>query len=171
MPELLILVDEYDNQIGTMEKMQAHREGKLHRAFSVFVFNNKGQLLLQRRALHKYHSGGLWTNTCCSHQRPGETTLAAAHRRLQEEVGFDCPLAEKFTFVYQASFSNGLTEYEFDHVLFGATETEGHPNPQEVSELRWIDIASLEKELSAHPELYTFWLKTCLPSIIKTLNP
>jgi len=117
--ELVVLVDENDNEIGVEEKINAHRKGLLHRAFSIFVFNSKNELLLQKRAADKYHSGGLWSNTCCSHPRPGENLKDAAHRRLQEEMGFDCSLREVFSFLYKKSFDNGLTEHELDHVFFG----------------------------------------------------
>ncbi|MEK7619489.1 MAG: isopentenyl-diphosphate Delta-isomerase, partial [Patescibacteria group bacterium] len=129
MQENCILVDETDHEIGTEEKMATHERGLLHRAFSVFVFNASGELLLQQRAFEKYHSAGLWTNTCCSHPRPGEETLAAAYRRLQEEMGFDCPLNEMFTFRYLAPFPNGLTENEVDHVFFGMYDGPVNPNP------------------------------------------
>ena len=118
----VILVDVNDRQIGIMEKMKAHQQGSLHRAFSVFIFNKKGEMLLQQRALNKYHSGGLWTNACCSHPLPGEETIAAAKRRLQEELGFEIPVEKVFDFVYKADFDNGLTEHEFDHVYVGEFE-------------------------------------------------
>lgn len=167
MTELCILVDESDIQIGTEEKIKTHEKGLLHRAFSVFVFNAAGELLLQQRALTKYHSGGLWTNTCCSHPRPGEETLAAAHRRLKEEMGFDCPLEEVFTFRYIAPFGNGLTENEYDHVLFGAWEGEFQPNPDEVAATRWVNLNALKEELGQRPEEYSAWLSACLDRVIE----
>jgi len=143
--EQVVLVNELDHEIGLMEKMEAHEKALLHRAFSVFVFNAKGELLLQQRAFEKYHSGGLWTNTCCSHPRPNETVLDAANRRLMEEMGFQTPLQKVFDFIYQAAFSNGLTEHEFDHVFIGHYEGEILPDPQEVHayEYRTMDLSRL----------------------------
>src|SRR3954468_18060458 len=132
MTDDVILVDEYDNEIGTMPKMEAHLKGKLHRAFSVFIFNAEGDLLLQQRALDKYHSGGKWTNTCCSHPRPGEDTLTAANRRLREEMGMNAELSHAFSFTYQADLLDGLTENEFDHVYFGISDDAPVMNPEEV---------------------------------------
>ncbi|QIZ76705.1 isopentenyl-diphosphate Delta-isomerase [Ferrimonas lipolytica] len=157
--ELVVLVDEHGNCIGTEEKMAAHQKGLLHAAFSVFVFNSNHEMLLQRRAQHKYHSGGLWTNTCCSHPRPNETTDSAAHRRLVEEMGFDCPLQYKFEFIYHAKLDLGMTEHELDQVLFGYSDTLPKPNPAEVCEYRYIDLTSLEAELKQYPERYTAWFK------------
>ena len=168
MQENCILVDETDHEIGTEEKMATHERGLLHRAFSVFVFNASGELLLQQRAFEKYHSGGLWTNTCCSHPRPGEETLAAAHRRLQEEMGFDCPLKEMFTFRYFAPFPNGLTENEVDHVFFGAYDGPINPNAAEVASIRWVDLTALEKDLDENATLYSVWLKKCFAKVKET---
>lgn len=165
MEELCILVDESDTQIGTEEKIKTHEKGLLHRAFSVFVFNAVGELLLQQRALAKYHSPGLWTNTCCSHPRPGEEVIAAAHRRLKEEMWFGCPLEEVFTFRYTAPFPNGLTENEYDHVLFGAWEGEAQPNPDEVAATRWLNMDTLKKELTQNPKQYSVWLHGCMDRI------
>lgn len=160
MIDYVILVDEQDNPIGTAEKMEAHQNGgKLHRAFSVLVFNNKGETMLQRRAASKYHCPGLWTNTCCSHPRPEETTLAAASRRLQEEMGFVCPLEEKFTFLYRAEFSNGLTEHEFDHVFVGHYNADPAINPVEADDWRWVSMDDLEKEIAKNPDAFTAWFK------------
>jgi len=159
--ESVILVDAYDNEIGTMQKMQAHVLGKLHRAFSVFIFNTKGELLLQQRAIDKYHSGGKWTNTCCSHPRMGETTLAAAHRRLKEEMGMECQLTYAFNFTYRADVMEGIYEHEYDHVYFGVTNTLPEPEPEEVSAYQYMDMKVLEAELQINPELYTEWLKIC----------
>ena len=161
MKESVILVDAYDNEIGTMQKMQAHVLGKLHRAFSVFIFNTKGELLLQQRAIDKYHSGGKWTNTCCSHPRMGETTLAAAHRRLKEEMGMECQLTYAFNFTYRADVMEGIYEHEYDHVYFGVTNTLPEPEPEEVSAYQYMDMKVLEAELQINPELYTEWLKIC----------
>lgn len=161
MLEQVILVDEGDRQVGVAEKMQAHREGMLHRAFSIFVTNSNGQLLLQKRAKSKYHSGGLWTNTCCSHPRPSETTAIAASRRLQEEMGFHCDLREIFSFTYQAQLDNELTEYEFDHVFTGRFDGEPQINPEEAEDWKWIDLDDLQADLQVHPDLYTYWLRSC----------
>lgn len=155
----LILVDENDNPIGEMEKLKAHQKGLLHRAFSVFAFNEKGELLLQRRAPHKYHSAGLWTNTCCSHPAPGEDTEAAAHRRLQEEMGFDCPLTHKGHLLYRVEFDNGLTEHEFDHIFVGRFDGEPHLNPDEADAFRWLSADALRADIAAYPEAYTYWFK------------
>ena len=160
--EEVILVDENDRQTGTEEKITAHKEGKLHRSFSVFVFNSEGMLLLQQRASSKYHSGGLWSNTCCSHPRPGEEVLDAARRRLKEEMGFDCPLTELFTFTYEVKFSNGLSEHEFDHVLTGRFDGTPKPNPEEADSFRWTDADSLMKGVERNPDNYTYWLKAAL---------
>lgn len=157
--KMLILVDENDNEIGTEEKMKAHREGKLHRAFSIFVFNSDGELLLQKRAPDKYHSGGLWTNTCCSHPTPGEEMTSTVHRRLEEEMGFDCELKKAFHFIYRAELTNGLVEHEYDHVFSGIYDGKVRPNPKEVMDFRWVDLNALEKDLAAHPEVYTPWLR------------
>lgn len=160
MQDFVILVDEQDNPIGTAEKLEAHQNGgKLHRAFSVLVFNDKGETMLQRRAASKYHCPGLWTNTCCSHPRPDETTLAAASRRLQEEMGFVCPLEEKFTFLYKAEFSNGLTEHEFDHVFVGRYNDDPVLNPVEADDWKWLSIEDLVQEMQNHPDVFTPWFK------------
>ena len=157
--EQVILVDELDNEIGTKEKMQAHKEALLHRAFSVFIFNKKGELLLQRRALNKYHSPGLWTNTCCSHPRPNEILMNAAKRRLVEEMGFDCDLFYQFNFIYKASLDQGMTEHELDHVYFGTYEGEIIINPEEVSEYKFVSITELEININKQPHLFTEWFK------------
>ena len=155
--EKVILVDEYDLEIGQMEKMEAHEKALLHRAFSIFVFNDEGKLLLQRRATHKYHSAGLWTNTCCSHQRHGESTLDASHRRLQEEMGFDCDLEEKFSFIYKVNFDNGLSEHEYDHVVFGTFNDEPQINPDEVSDFRYVSINDIKEAIELDKSQFTFW--------------
>ena len=157
---LVVLVDENDAPLGTMEKMEAHRDGgHLHRAFSGIVFSPRGEILLQRRAATKYHSQSLWTNTCCSHPAPGETTLEAAHRRLREEMGFDVPLQEVFSFVYRAGLDTGLTEYEYDHVLVGEFSGEPLCNPQEVDDWRWISPEVLKADMEAFPQKYSAWFK------------
>ncbi len=170
LEEKIILVDTSDRQIGTAEKLQAHRDGLLHRAFSIFVLNSQGQLLLQRRAKHKYHSGGLWTNTCCSHPRDEEPTILAAHRRLQEEMGFDCELQELFSFVYWAELDNDLIEYEFDHVFVGYSDREPILNPDEADDWQWIDLQVLQTDIREHPEAYTYWLRDCCDRFIAALK-
>lgn len=153
--------------VGTMDKMAAHRLGMLHRAFSVFIFNSKGQLLLQQRALDKYHSGGLWTNTCCSHPKLGESNANAAYRRLQEEMGIECQLTELFQFTYRHEFENGLIENEFDHVFMGVTNELPLPNPVEVAAFRYVDTDLLLSELAEQPQLYTAWFKICLEQVLE----
>ncbi|MBU7017970.1 MAG: isopentenyl-diphosphate Delta-isomerase [Theionarchaea archaeon] len=161
MDERVILVDENDKEIGSEEKIEAHKTGKLHRAFSIFIFNSKGEMLLQQRALHKYHSGGLWANACCSHPRLGETLEEAVHRRLKEEMGFDCELEEIFSFIYKAKVGT-LTEHELDHVFIGRYDRDVHFNPDEVGGCKWVTIESLRKDVQTHPELYTEWFKIAL---------
>jgi isopentenyl-diphosphate delta-isomerase len=157
--EMVILVDEHDHEIGFMEKQEAHQKGVLHRAFSVLIFNVKGELLLQQRALDKYHSGGLWTNTCCSHPRKGETTEEAAHRRLQEEMGFDCELKLHQSFIYKAPFDNGLTEHELDYIYVGKYENNPDFNPAEVNSFKWISMPDLYSQLIEEPAIFTVWFK------------
>ena len=157
--EEVILVDRNDQPLGTMPKLEAHEKGVLHRAFSVFIVNNKNELLLQQRATIKYHSPGLWTNTCCSHQREGETTLAAGKRRLKEEMGMEVPLKELFTFIYKAPFDNGLTEHELDHVLLGYSEVPPVINLEEVEAWKWVSIHTVSEDIKKHPEVYTAWFK------------
>lgn len=165
MEQYIVLVNEKDEAQGTIEKMEAHVKGLLHRAFSVFVFNSKGEMLLQRRALSKYHSGGLWTNTCCSHPTPNEDVLSAAHRRLQEELGFDCVLDKAFSFVYYAVLDNGLIEHEFDHVIIGSSEEKCLINKEEVEEIAYKSMATLKGEINSHPEQFTEWFKIALPKL------
>jgi isopentenyl-diphosphate Delta-isomerase len=168
--EKVILVDEFDNAIGEMEKMEAHEKAELHRAFSVFVFNEDNQLMLQQRALSKYHSPGLWTNTCCSHPRPGEEVLQAGHRRLQEEMGFDCDLQKIFDFVYKARFDHGLTEHEFDHVLVGRYTDSPVINSEEVAAWKWMSMKSIAEEMKTHPEKYTIWFRIAFDRVNAFLN-
>ena len=168
MKEFVVVVDREDNELGTMEKMEAHETGTLHRAFSVFVFNSNFQMLIHRRAFSKYHSAGLWTNTCCSHQRPGETTLDAAHRRLKEEMGFDCDLTEQFTFIYKTAFDNSLTEHELDHAITGEFDGMPSPNPKEVCEWKYVDIDNLIQDISAHPDKYTVWFKIAFDKLLNS---
>ena len=155
--EHVILVNERDEETGIMEKMEAHKKALLHRAFSIFIFNSKNEMLLQQRAEKKYHSGGLWTNACCSHPRPGEDTITAALRRLKEEMGFETPLTKSFDFVYTASFENGLTEYEFDHVYTGKYDGEITFNENEVKGYCYKSVWDIEISLKEHPKKYTQW--------------
>ncbi len=157
--EKVILVNENDEQIGLMPKLEAHQKAVLHRAFSVFVINSKNELMLQQRARHKYHSPGLWTNTCCSHQRDGESNIAAGTRRLQEEMGFTTKLKDTVSFIYKAPFDNGLTEHEYDHVLVGTYEDDPMINPEEVADWKWMPIEEVKNDISKQPELYTEWFK------------
>lgn len=161
----VILVNEKDEPIGTMEKIEAHRKALLHRAFSVFIFNNKGEMLLQQRALNKYHSAGLWTNACCSHPFPGETTPDAAHRRLQEELGFNTRLEKIFDFTYQTAFDNGLIEHEFDHVFAGLYEQRITPNPEEVHDVCYKSLEDIQQSLQTHPQKYTSWFHIAFPKV------
>jgi len=160
--EFVILVDEQDNAIGTMEKQQAHVEGVLHRAFSIFIFNSEKKLLLQKRASSKYHCGGLWTNTCCSHPRENETVLDAANRRLEEEMGMSCNLQSIFSFVYKAEFENGLTEHEFDHVFFGESNSTPTLNREEVEDFRYVGMEELQIEINENPAHFTPWFLIAL---------
>ena len=166
----VILVSKDDAAIGTMDKLTAHETGELHRAFSVFIFNSKGELLLQQRSYDKYHSGGLWTNTCCSHPKPGEETLAAAHRRIKEEMGMECELINVFSFTYLAKLENGLTEHEFDHVFFGFSDDLPIINKEEVKAFSYLSMADLRKELLLKPEAYTEWLKICFGRVVEKFN-
>jgi isopentenyl-diphosphate delta-isomerase len=166
----VILVDEHDVELGTMEKMEAHRQAVLHRAFSIFIFNGKKELLLHQRALSKYHSGGLWTNTCCSHPFPGEKTADAASRRLQEEMGFNTPLQHAFSFVYKAPFDNGLTEHEYDHVFTGTYEGPVSPDPDEVADYCYKPVEEIVQSMQTHPQKYTEWFKIALPRLVAFLQ-
>lgn len=163
MLQEVILVNEQDEPIGVMEKMAAHEQARLHRAFSVFIFNTKGEMLLQKRSLGKYHSPGLWTNACCSHPNPGELTADAAIRRLQEELGFTTSLQKAFHFTYKAPFDNGLTEFEFDHVFTGTYEGSIHVNPEEVSDYKFVDINELEEDILQNQAAYTAWFLIAFP--------
>lgn len=150
-----------------MEKMEAHRQALLHRAFSVFIFNSRGEMLLQQRAKEKYHSAGLWTNACCSHPRPGEDTAAAADRRLKEEMGFTAPLKKIFSFTYRSEFDNGLTEYEFDHVFAGVYEGPINPDPAEVAGFRYESMESVRETLATDPAQFTTWFNIAFPLLEK----
>ncbi|MGV0921356.1 isopentenyl-diphosphate Delta-isomerase [Empedobacter falsenii] len=159
MEEFVVLVDQDDQKLGLMEKQQAHVAGLLHRAFSVFVFNSKGELMIQQRAASKYHSPTLWTNTCCSHPRDNETYEQAAHRRLEEEMGFDCELEYKFNFIYKAHLENDLIEHELDYVFIGTFDNEPKLNPDEVMAYRWVELDDLKKDMEKNPQNYTAWFK------------
>ena len=164
--EQVILVDEHDNEIGVEEKTAAHVNGKLHRAFSIFVFDSHGKLLLQKRAAHKYHSGDLWSNACCGHPRPGEGTEQAAHRRLKEEMGFDCELKNIHSFSYRTEFDNGLIEHEYDHVFVGRTDLQPQHDPSEVGDWKWVEPGWLTSDVKQHPERYTVWFRRCLDEVM-----
>jgi len=160
----VILVDEKDNQTGTEEKLKAHQKALLHRAFSILIFNKKGELLLQKRAKTKYHCPGLWTNACCSHPRPGKNLIEEAKRRLKEEMGFECELKESFDFIYKADLGD-LTEYEFDHVLLGEFSDNPSPNEEEVDDWKWISLQDLKKDIKEKPQNYTPWFKIIIEKI------
>lgn len=170
MKEKIILVDKRDKKIGTGEKLKVHQEGKLHRAFSIFIFNSKGELMLQRRARTKYHSGGLWVNTCCSHPRVGEEMKKAIHRRLKEEMRFDCNLKEAFSFIYHVKFDNGLTENEFDHVFIGKFDGKPYPNPEEADDWKWISLDELQWDIKRKPDNYAYWLRFSIDKVISYLE-
>ena len=157
--EQVILVNQDDVQIGTMAKLEAHEKAVLHRAFSVFILNDKNEIMLQQRARHKYHSPLLWTNTCCSHQRVGETNIGAGTRRLEEEMGFVANLKELFHFIYKAPFDNGLTEHELDHVMIGYYNGEPNINPDEVESWKWMSVTDIKQDMKQNPDIYTVWFK------------
>ena len=165
MIEEVVLVNENDVAIGTMEKLEAHQKGLLHRAFSVFIFNDKNELLLQRRALTKYHSAGLWTNTCCSHSRPNENTLNAANRRLVEEMGIETELIFKTSFIYKTKFDNGLTEHEFDHIFFGTSNENPTINAEEVDSFVWMSVEALKQKINLKPNEFTSWFKIAVKKL------
>lgn len=168
--ENVILVNEKDEQIGLMPKMEAHQKGVLHRAFSVFIFNKKDELMLQQRAHSKYHSPGLWTNTCCSHQREGESNIQAGKRRLQEEMGFITDLKDTISFIYKAPFDNGLTEYEFDHILVGRYDEDPILNPEEAAAFKWMNLEDVKKDMEVNPQLYTAWFKIIFDKYYQTIR-
>jgi len=169
--EKVVLVNEQDNAIGVEDKTRAHLLGALHRAFSIFVVNAAGQLMVQKRALTKYHSGGLWSNTCCGHPRPDEALKKAARRRLREEMGFDAHLTELFAFIYRANLEDGLIENEYDHVLVGWFEGVPKPDPTEIADWRWTDIATLSVDLKEHPESYTYWFRISFDQFLRAVAP
>jgi len=167
----VLLVDENDNQIGIEDKLRAHQNGaKLHRAISVFVFNKKGETMLQQRAMTKYHTPGKWSNTCCSHPMPGESTPDAAHRRLKEEMGFDCEMHEAFSLIYKAYVENGLTEYEYDHFFFGNYEGKPKINKDEAMGYRWVSLEKLKEESEKNPDNFTPWFRIALDRVIASYN-
>jgi len=168
--EHVIVVNEKDEKIGLMPKLEAHKKAVLHRAFSVFIFNSKNELMLQQRAAHKYHSPLLWTNTCCSHQRDGESNKEAGTRRLKEEMGFTTSLREVTSFIYKAPFDNGLTEHEFDHVMLGHYESDPTINREEVESWKWMPLETVKEDIVTQPELYTAWFKIIFDKYYKHLN-
>jgi isopentenyl-diphosphate delta-isomerase len=170
MEELLILVDENDNETGSMNKLDVHQSGVLHRAFSVFIFNQKGEILLQQRSDKKYHSAGLWSNTCCSHPLKDETVNDAVSRRLREEIGMECTTQFQFSFIYKAALENGLIEHEFDHVYFGKSDDIPAPDPNEVKDWKYIRPEKLKEEIILNPEKYSVWLKICFPKVESILS-
>lgn len=168
--EQVILVNENDEQIGLMPKLEAHEKALLHRAFSVFVFNDNNELMLQQRAAHKYHSPKLWTNTCCSHQRQGETNIEAGKRRLQEEMGFVTLLEESISFIYKAPFDNGLTEHEYDHILIGKYNNSPTINNEEVSNWKWMSLDEVKADMKSQPDIYTEWFKIIFDKFYEHIN-
>lgn len=166
MIEEVILVDREDREVGFMEKIQAHREARLHRAFSVFLLNNKGEVLLQQRALDKYHCGGMWTNACCSHPRAGETLQAAVDRRLQEEMGIVCDTNWVYSFIYKADVGKGLVEHEFDHVFFGRFSDDPKPDAKEVCDWTYVGLEELKTDVEDNPTKYTPWFKIILAEVL-----
>lgn len=170
MQEFVVLVDENDQVIGQMEKMEAHEKGALHRAFSVMVFNSNNELLLQKRAYSKYHSGGLWTNTACSHPRPEETILEAGSRRLNEEMGMTCELNQAFNFIYKAELDQGLIEYELDHVMIGYSDETPHLNLEEANAFKWMSMPDLKNDMTQHPQFYTAWFKILIDQHFETIQ-
>jgi len=167
MPEFVVLVNERDEVVDFEEKLKAHRDGMLHRALSVFIFNSSGESLLQKRAWRKYHSGGMWSNACCSHPKPAEPIKAAAHRRLREEMGFDCDLHELFSFIYRIELDGGLIEYELDHVMVGRFDGEPKPNAEEVEDWKWVLSDELSNRMAEHPDQYTYWFSLAFDQVYK----
>lgn len=164
--EEVIYVDEEDREVGKGEKLDAHKRGILHRAISVFIFNRKGELMLQKRAKTKYHSAGLWSNTCCSHPRPGEETATAAKRRLQEEMGFTCDVRKAHHLLYRTTFDNGLTEYEYDHMFAGESDAVPSLNPDEAEDWKWMSPEAIRNDLSQHPERYSYWFRLSIENVL-----
>jgi isopentenyl-diphosphate delta-isomerase len=168
--EEVVLVDENDHPVGRGEKIETHLSPKLHRAFSIFVFDPSGHLLLQKRARVKYHSGGLWSNTCCSHPRPGESTDSAAHRRLKEELGFDCEITKVFDLIYYAELENNFFEYEYDHIFVGRYDGSPAPDPDEVEDWKWVDVRTLAGDLRENPHVYSYWLRASFEQLLEKLS-
>ncbi|TYA54757.1 isopentenyl-diphosphate Delta-isomerase [Formosa maritima] len=168
--ELVILVNENNEQIGLMPKLEAHEKALLHRAFSVFIFNDKNELMMQQRAADKYHSPKLWTNTCCSHQRNGESNIEAGKRRLNEEMGFETELTESISFIYKAPFDNGLTEHEYDHILKGKYNNAPNINHDEVLDWKWMSLDAINNDIKLHPEIYTEWFKIIFDKFYEHIN-
>lgn len=168
--EQVILVNEQDQEIGLMSKMEAHEKAVLHRAFSVFIFNSKNELMLQQRASHKYHSPDLWTNTCCSHQRHGESNIEAGKRRLFEEMGFVTELEEKTSFIYKAPFDNGLTEHELDHIMVGYFDDSPNLNKDEVKDWKWMSLEAIKNDIIYNPSSYTAWFKIIFDKFYNYIN-
>lgn len=168
--EKVILVDSKNNQIGLMPKMEAHIKGVLHRAFSIIIFNSKSEILLQKRASTKYHTPNLWSNTCCSHQRDGESNITAGRRRLIEEMGFVTELYEFDSFIYKVNFSSGLIEHEYDHIMLGLYDKDPLLNPLEVDDFRWISIDDLSSDIKNNPDIYTAWFKIIIDKFSKSLK-
>ena len=168
--EQVILVNEQDQEIGLMSKMEAHEKAVLHRAFSVFIFNSRNELMLQQRASHKYHSPDLWTNTCCSHQRHGESNIDAGKRRLFEEMGFVTELEEKISFIYKAPFDNGLTEHELDHIMVGYYDDAPSLNQEEVKDWKWMSLEAVKNDIIINPSLYTEWFKIIFDKFYNYIN-
>ena len=169
MTEYVVLVDELDNKVGLMEKMEAHINPTLHRAFSIFIFNSKNEMLLQQRALSKYHTPGLWTNSCCSHPRDGESLHDATNRRLQEQMGMQCELKEAFSFIYKADVMQGLVEHEFDHVFIGTSDDLAIINKDEVESFRYRTIENIKADIERNPQNYTAWFKIAFDKLLETL--
>lgn len=168
--ENVILVNEKDEQIGLMPKMEAHEKALLHRAFSVFIFNDENKLMLQQRAHSKYHSPGLWTNTCCSHQREGENNIEAGKRRLEEEMGFSTELQDTISFIYKAPFDNGLTEHEYDHILVGNYNDDPILNPEEAADFKWLTLEEVKEDMKLHPHMYSAWFKIIFEKYYQTIK-
>ncbi len=166
MQEYVVLVNVEGKEVGTSDKLRAHQDGVLHRAFSVFLVNSKGKMLLQQRTWSKYHSAGLWSNTCCSHPRPEESLAEAVQRRLREEMGIACATHEVFQFTYQTDLENGLSEHEYDHVFLGMYEGSPLPNEQEVADWKWMEFSRLQEDLKQHPQNYTYWFRLCLDRVL-----
>lgn len=170
MSEQVIVVDSRNRELGVMDKTEAHKLGVLHRALSVFIFNSKGEMLIHRRAMGKYHSSGLWSNTCCSHPRPGEAVADAANRRLKEEMGVSASLTEVFEFIYKADLGNGLYEHEADHVFIGTTDEEANPDASEVMEWKWMDVTAISNDMDANPTNYTIWFQLIFKDVVKRMK-